>query len=83
MRYVGVDLHKQSISLCVVELENRARKVIERRRFHCDQEFQMEEYLVWENTSWSSKRRPATSGSSDSSNQLPIGWYWLTLHICE
>ncbi len=46
MRYVGVDLHKHSISLCVVELENRARKVIERRRFHCDQVFRMEEYFA-------------------------------------
>ena len=38
MRYVGVDLHKHSISLCVVELVGRERKVIERKRFRCDDE---------------------------------------------
>ena len=32
MLYVGVDLHKQSISLCVVELADRERKIIERRK---------------------------------------------------
>jgi transposase len=38
MLYVGVDLHKHSISLCVVELVGRERKVIERKRFRCDDE---------------------------------------------
>ncbi len=38
MRYVGVDLHKQSISVCVVELADRERKILQRRRFRCDQE---------------------------------------------
>ena len=46
MRYVGVDLHKQSISLCVVELADRKRKVIERKRFRCDQEVEMAEYFA-------------------------------------
>jgi hypothetical protein len=46
MLYVGVDLHKQSISLCVVELVDRARKIVERRRFRCDQEEQMAEYFA-------------------------------------
>jgi len=45
MRYVGVDLHKQSISLCVVELANRERQVVERRRFRSDQVDQMAEYF--------------------------------------
>jgi transposase len=38
MRYVGVDLHKQSISLCVVELAGRERKIVERKRFACRDE---------------------------------------------
>ena len=46
MYYVGVDLHKQSISLCVVELVDRKRKVIERRRFRCDQEEQIADYFA-------------------------------------
>ena len=46
MYYVGVDLHKQSISLCVVELADRERKIIERRKFHCDEEEQMAEYFA-------------------------------------
>ena len=47
MFYVGVDLHKKSISLCVVELVDRERKVIvERRKFRCDDEEQMAEYFA-------------------------------------
>jgi transposase len=32
MKYVGIDLHKQTISVCVV---NEAREVLARRRFRC------------------------------------------------
>lgn len=46
MLYVGVDLHKQSISLCVVQLVDRERKIIERRKFRCDNEEQMAEYFA-------------------------------------
>lgn len=46
MFYVGVDLHKQSISLCVVELAGRERKIIERRRFRCDEEESMADYFA-------------------------------------
>lgn len=35
MKYVGVDLHKLSISICVVVLEGRKRKVLVRKRFAC------------------------------------------------
>ena len=38
MHYVGVDLHKHSISLCVVELVGRNRKIVQRKRFRCDDE---------------------------------------------
>lgn len=46
MYYVGVDIHKKSISLCVVELVDRERKIVERRKFFCDQEEQMVEYFA-------------------------------------
>jgi transposase len=46
MFYVGVDLHKKSISLCVVDLVDRARKIIERRKFRCEDEEQMAEYFA-------------------------------------
>jgi len=46
MLYVGVDLHKHSISLCVVELAGRERKIIERRRFRCDEEEPMADYFA-------------------------------------
>ena len=46
MRYVGVDLHKQSISVCVVELADRERQVIQRRRFRCHQVDEMAEYFA-------------------------------------
>ena len=45
MRYVGVDLHKHSISVCVVELADRKRQVIERKRFRCEHEEEMAEYF--------------------------------------
>jgi len=35
MKYVGVDLHKNSISICVVVLVGRKRKVVARKRFAC------------------------------------------------
>jgi transposase len=34
MNYVGIDLHKKTISLCVVDQE---RKVVDRRRFYCSE----------------------------------------------
>ncbi len=46
MHYVGVDLHKQSISLCVVDLVGRQRKVIERKRFRCDDEEAVAAYFA-------------------------------------
>ena len=46
MLYVGVDLHKQSISVCVVQLADREREVLQRRRFRCDQVDQMAEYFA-------------------------------------
>jgi transposase len=35
MKYVGVDLHKKTISICAVVLEGRKRKVLVRKRFAC------------------------------------------------
>ncbi len=46
MRYVGVDLHKQTISLCVVELVGRERKVIERKRLMCRDEEAIAAYFA-------------------------------------
>ena len=38
MKYVGVDLHKQVISVCVVMHEGGRRTVVQRRRFLCQDE---------------------------------------------
>ena len=46
MRYVGVDLHKQTISLCVVELAGRERKVVQRKRFRCGDEEAIAAYFA-------------------------------------
>jgi transposase len=46
MRYVGVDLHKNSISLCVVELVGRERKVVQRKRLKCQEEEQIADYFA-------------------------------------
>jgi transposase len=42
MNFVGIDLHKKTIILCVV---NQARKVIERRGFDCSQPDRIVEYF--------------------------------------
>ena len=42
MNYVGVDLHKQTISVCVV---NQAREVRQSRRFRCDDELRIAEFF--------------------------------------
>ena len=35
MNFIGVDLHKKTISLCVMVVVGRKRKVLTRRRFDC------------------------------------------------
>jgi hypothetical protein len=42
MKYAGVDLHKQSITVCVV---NQARQVLERKRFLCEEPLRIREYF--------------------------------------
>jgi transposase len=42
MNYVGVDLHKQTISVCVV---SQAREIRETRRFRCQEESRIEDYF--------------------------------------
>jgi transposase len=42
MKYVGVDLHKQSITVCAV---NQARQVLERKRFLCEEPLRIREYF--------------------------------------
>ena len=75
MRYVGVDLHKQSISLCVVELADRQLNVIERKRFRSDQELEMADYFAQLGSSNSlSKPRPVTNGSLGWSSRWLIVW---------
>ena len=46
MRYVGVDLPKQTISVCVVELAGRERKVVERKRLLCRDEEAIATYFA-------------------------------------
>ena len=35
MKFIGVDLHKKTISLCVVVVAGGKREVVSRRRFDC------------------------------------------------
>jgi transposase len=42
MNYVGVDLHKQTISVCVV---SQARERVQARRFRCDDELRILEFF--------------------------------------
>lgn len=43
MKYVGIDLHKQTISVCVV---NEARTVLERRRLWCAEPASIRAYFA-------------------------------------
>jgi transposase len=45
MKYVGVDLHKQLIVLCVVVVENGVRRVETRRRFVCRDVAEVERFF--------------------------------------
>ena len=46
MNYVGVDLHKHSISVCVVIQDSAGRRVVSRRRFACQDEERIYEYFA-------------------------------------
>lgn len=45
MRYVGVDLHKHVMSVCVVGLENGRRHVVERRNLRCAETAEIQEFF--------------------------------------
>ncbi len=45
MKFVGVDLHKKTISLCVVMLVRGKREVVARRRFACKQTQEIREFF--------------------------------------
>jgi transposase len=45
MKYVGVDLHKHVIVLCVTELEGCHPKVVARRRFRCQDAVALREFF--------------------------------------
>lgn len=45
MKFVGADLHKNSITFCVVELDGRATKVVERKRILCKEVQQIAQFL--------------------------------------
>jgi hypothetical protein len=45
MKFVGADLHKKSITFCVVELDGRATKVVAQKRILCNQVQQIAQFL--------------------------------------
>ena len=62
MNYVGVNLHKKTIVLCVM---NQDRKVTHRRTFACgDVEAISLSSANWARSRWPSRPPPATNGSS-------------------
>lgn len=46
MHFIGVDLHKHSISVCVLVREGDRRRVIARRSLRCDQPEQIREFFA-------------------------------------
>ncbi|MBK8914932.1 MAG: hypothetical protein IPM64_10100 [Phycisphaerales bacterium] len=60
-KFVGVDLHKQRIVVCVV---NQARQVLTSARFTNAESIKLAAWLkAPAHSTWCSKRPPATSGS--------------------
>ena len=45
MKFVGADLHKKSITFCVVELVGRATQVVARKRILCNQVKEIAQFL--------------------------------------
>jgi transposase len=45
MKFVGADLHKKSITFCVVEVDGRATKVVQRQRIGCKAVTKIERFL--------------------------------------
>ncbi len=46
MKYVGVDLHKQVISVCVVIRENGTSEVVARRNLRCKEQDTVEAFFA-------------------------------------
>ena len=83
MYYVGVDLHKQTISVCVMIQEKGERRVIGQRRSPV--RMSRGSRLLCRAAARfkrSSRRRPATNGSSSSSSPWPNASCWPTPTSC-
>lgn len=46
MRFIGADLHKKSITFCVVEVDNGKTRVVDRKRMFCRNMLAIEKFLV-------------------------------------
>ncbi len=65
MKYVGVDLHKHLIVLCVVVLVAGRPKVVSRPGSVATNRRPSEDFFKsWFRFKWSSRRPPPTNGSS-------------------
>ena len=63
MKFAGCDLHKQTITICVVD---QLRRVLERRTVRCGEERSILAFFEDSGSSRLSwKRPPATNGSCD------------------
>ena len=63
MKFIGVDLHKQTITVCVMGKVDQKRKVLERKRFRCSEPGKIREFfeqVARFKSSW--RRPPVTNG---------------------
>ncbi len=60
MHFIGVDLHKQVISVCVLVRAGHERRVVARRTLRCDQPRQIQEFF----TEWASFQAVVEATSS-------------------
>ncbi len=69
MRFIGADLHKKSITFCVVEVVNGKTRVVERKRILCRETSRIEQFL-------------ASHGPCQIVVETTIGYEWFA-QLCE
>jgi hypothetical protein len=76
MNFIGIDLHKKTISVCVV---NQERKMLRRKPLDCVEPDKIVSFLenAVRSRRWSWPR-PATSGCGNCWSRWPNVWCWPT-----
>jgi hypothetical protein len=83
MKYVGVDLHKKVISVCVVKVVGERRQVDARARFDCADPPAIEKFFSGlKKFRMAVEATASSNGSCNSSSRSPIASCWCTRKRC-